>query len=62
MEKQKTRFSVVATIENCAFPVIGDLAVNKVTQDHVLEIVEPIWIPKNETAQRVLNRIATVLS
>lgn len=50
-----------ATLENYAFPVIGDLAVDEVTRDHVLRILKPIWLSKNETAGRVRGRIATIL-
>lgn len=50
-----------ATLETYAYPVIGELPVGEVTTDHVLQILEPIWSSKNETASRVRGRIQAVL-
>jgi integrase len=44
-----------------AFPVIGNVAVDRIETDHVLRVVKPIWTTKNTTASRVLNRIERVL-
>jgi integrase len=41
--------------------VIGDLPVGEVVTSHVLEIIEPIWKDKAETAARVRGRIEAVL-
>lgn len=49
------------TLATYADPVIGDLAVNVITGDHITEILEPIWLEKPETANRVRNRIAMIL-
>jgi integrase len=40
---------------------IRDLAVDKVTDDHVMAIVKPIWNDKTETANRIRGRIEQVL-
>lgn len=49
------------TLETYAYPVIGDLPVAEVETAHVLEVLEPIWREKPETASRVRGRIETVL-
>jgi hypothetical protein len=48
------------TIRTYANPVIGKLAVDKVTVDHVLRILKPIWTEKPETASRLRGRIEKV--
>lgn len=49
------------TLRDYAHPVIGDLPVGKVTVDHLLNILSPIWISKAQTAARVRNRIELIL-
>lgn len=49
------------TLEAYAFPVIGKLQVRDIDTPHVLEILEPIWKVKTETASRVRGRIESVL-
>lgn len=49
------------TLKTYAFPVIGDLEVNRIDTDLVLKILKPIWDNKNETATRVRGRISKVL-
>jgi integrase len=49
------------TLETYVYPVIGDLPVGEVATSHVLEIIEPIWKDKAETAGRVRGRIEAVL-
>lgn len=51
----------LSTLEKYAFPVIGDLWVREVALDHVMQILEPIWHTKTETASRLRGRIETVL-
>jgi integrase len=50
-----------STIRTYANPVIGRMAVDKVTVDHVLKILKPIWTEKPETASRLRGRIDKVL-
>jgi len=50
-----------STLEKYAYPVIGKVLVRDVTDDHVLEILGPIWQIKTETASRVRGRIEAVL-
>lgn len=49
------------TLSTYAYPVIGKLLVREIEQVHVLKILEPLWISKNETASRLRGRIAAVL-
>jgi len=49
------------TLAAYVYPVIGDLPVTDITTAHVLQIVEPIWKKKPETASRIRGRIETVL-
>jgi integrase len=49
------------TLRVHASPVIGKLAVDRVELQHVLQILEPIWRVRTETASRVRGRIESVL-
>ena len=49
------------TLATYAYPVIGNLPVAEVDTPHVLQILEPIWKEKTETASRLRGRIETVL-
>lgn len=49
------------SLEQYAYPTIGDLPVDKVTVDNLLTILTPIWSTKSETASRVRNRVEKVL-
>ena len=50
-----------ASLENHAFPIIGDMAVDCISQSDVLRCVEPMWATRTETARKVRQRIRTVL-
>jgi integrase len=49
------------TLSTYAYPVIGALPVADVSTSHVLQILEPIWKAKPETAGRVRGRLETIL-
>lgn len=49
------------TLATYVYPVIGDLPVADISTAHVLQIVEPLWQAKPETASRVRGRIETLL-
>lgn len=49
------------TLHAYAFPVIGHLPVSEVTHELVLEVLQPIWNHKTETASRVRQRIENIL-
>jgi integrase len=50
------------TLTTYAFPVIGALAMEEVSTNHMLQILSPIWTTKHETASRVRGRISKILS
>ncbi len=50
-----------STLASYVYPVIGDLPVAAITTAHVLQIIEPIWKDKAETASRIRGRIETIL-
>ncbi len=49
------------TLETYVYPTIGDMLVRNVNIGHVTAIIEPHWATKNETINRVRNRIELVL-
>lgn len=50
-----------ATLETYAYPIIGDLPVQSIDVGLVMQILEPIWSTKSETAGRVRGRIEVIL-
>ncbi len=57
----KHRAQWTSTLETYVYPVIGNLQVKDVMQDHVMKVLDPIWKNKNETASRVRGRVESVL-
>jgi integrase len=49
------------TLATYAFPVIGDLPVQDITVDHIVQVLLPIWATKAETASRLRGRIENIL-
>ncbi len=49
------------TLETYADPVIGSMPVSDIATEHVIEILQPIWQAKSETASRVRGRIERIL-
>ena len=52
----------VATVTNYAFPVIGAMPLAEIDTQHLLNVLEPIWSIKTETAVRLRGRIERILS
>lgn len=50
------------TLQTYVYPKIGDLPIAGIETQHVLQVLEPIWTKKTETASRVRGRIEKVLS
>lgn len=59
-EKHGTQW--LSTLKTYAFPIIGPLPVSAIDTGLVLQVLEPIWTTKTETANRVRGRIESVLS
>ena len=57
----KHRQQFITTMRDHVFPAFGQLPVAAIDVPMVLGILRPIWSTKNATAQRVRNRIASVL-
>ena len=51
----------IRTLERFAFPVFGNMPVDRVTRADVLAVLTPIWSSTPETARRVRQRIRTVM-
>ena len=49
------------TLATYVYPVIGDMLVRNIRIEHITSIIEPHWTTKNETINRVRNRIELVL-
>jgi len=49
------------TLASYVYPVIGELPVADIGTPHVLQILEPIWLEKPETASRIRGRIEALL-
>ncbi|NDP49317.1 MAG: integrase arm-type DNA-binding domain-containing protein [Sulfuriferula multivorans] len=50
------------TLATYAYPVVGDMPVGAVDTAKVLEVLNPIWLIKTETAKRLRGRIEVILS
>lgn len=57
----KHRHQWETSLKTYAYPIIGSVPVDKITLEHVLSVVEPIWTTKTETATRVRQRIETIM-
>ncbi|MCE2491076.1 MAG: tyrosine-type recombinase/integrase, partial [Alphaproteobacteria bacterium] len=49
------------TLERHAFPILGDMPVDRIGREDVLQVLTPIWSVRMETARRVRQRIRTIL-
>lgn len=58
---QKHRQQWRNTLRDYAYPVIGSLNINEINTPLVLEVLDPIWRTKTETATRVRQRIEKIL-
>jgi integrase len=58
----KHRMQWSSTLRDYAYPLIGDLPVATIDTAAVMQVLEPIWSAKPETAGRVRGRIESVLS
>ena len=52
----------IYTLENFAFPVIGNKSLDAIDTDDILKILEPIWSTKTETASRLRGRMEWILA
>ena len=59
---QKHSKQWISTLEKYTFPIIGNIAVEDIQLSHILDILQPIWMDKTETASRLRQRIEQVLN
>jgi len=57
----KHRAQWAATLNSYAYPVLGKMDVADVEVTHVLQVLQPIWTTKVETASRLRGRMEAVL-
>jgi Phage integrase central domain/Arm DNA-binding domain len=50
-----------STLKTYASPVLGRMSVADIETQHIMKVIEPIWLGKPETASRVRGRIEAVL-
>ncbi|WP_176080794.1 tyrosine-type recombinase/integrase [Paraburkholderia tropica] len=50
------------TLREYAYPFIGRIYARHIQQEHVMQVLEPIWLSKNETASRLRGRIEAILN
>jgi integrase len=50
------------TLENFAFPIIGNKYLDEIDTNDVLKILNPIWLTKTETAARLRGRLEWILA
>jgi integrase len=58
---EQHRWQWKQTLEERAYPVIGDKGVDQITTDDMLAILEPVWSKTPETASRLRGRIERIL-
>ncbi len=51
----------VNSLTNHVYPKLGSMAVNAIERSHIMQVLEPIWRIKTETAKRIRGRIEMVL-
>ena len=52
----------IGTLEEFAFPLLGDRTVDAITVDDVFRVLSPLWHKRPTTAKRLRQRIAAVLA
>ena len=50
----------LSSLQNDAFPAIGNKPIDKVSKDDILHVLSPIWHTKTESARRLQQRISAV--
>ncbi|MGY3483126.1 integrase [Bradyrhizobium sp. USDA 4011] len=51
-----------SSLKHYAYPKIGHLTIGEIKPSHIFELLEPIWVEKAVTANRVRGRIETVIA
>ncbi|MGY2806374.1 tyrosine-type recombinase/integrase [Bradyrhizobium sp. USDA 4506] len=59
---EKHRDQWPSSLKRYAYPTIGKLTIAELKPSHIHELLEPIWVTKRETANRVRGRIETIIA
>ncbi|MDA7568642.1 integrase arm-type DNA-binding domain-containing protein [Emcibacteraceae bacterium] len=51
-----------SSVKRFAYPIIGPIHVNKIERGHIMNILDPIWREKTETASRLRGRLESILN
>jgi integrase len=51
-----------SSLQAYAYPTIGHLRIGEILPSHIYDLLQPIWIEKRETSNRVRGRIETVIA
>ena len=57
----KTQNQWEQSLRDYIFPVIGKKEIEAITEDDIMEILNPVWMEKHETAKRVRSRISAII-
>lgn len=57
----KHRSQWTATLDLYAYPVLGEMDVSRIELPQILQVLEPIWTTKTETAKRLRGRLEMIL-
>ncbi|WP_338688065.1 integrase arm-type DNA-binding domain-containing protein [Bradyrhizobium sp. 26S5] len=59
---EKHRDQWPSSLKRYAYPTIGKLIITEIKPSHIHQLLEPIWVTKRETANRVRGRIETIIA
>ncbi len=59
---KKHRNQWPSSLKRYAYPMIGKLTILEIRPSHIYELLQPIWVKKRETANRVRGRIETIIA
>jgi integrase len=59
---EKHRAQWPSSLKRYAYPAIGKLTIAEIKPSHIHDLLEPIWVEKRETANRVRGRIETIIA
>ena len=59
---EKHRDQWPSSLKRYAYSTIGKLTIAEIKPSHIHELLEPIWVTKRETANRVRGRIETIIA
>jgi integrase len=59
---KKHRAQWPSSLKSYAYPTIGHLKIGEIKPSHIFQLLQPIWVEKAETANRVRGRVETVIA